>query len=165
MENKHKIGFVKSVTGVMNTTKQTKELEAFGCTVHDNLQSALNDITRGDEVLCVVSPAVLGYKIPEIMNQLCKKKATLYSLISEKEYDGCLVSDVVEARNELSQRKKAYLANRTGKAKGGRPPKLTSEDKQRVRDLANDGKSYDKIEGLFDISASTISRIVNEDLK
>lgn len=161
MENKHKVGFYKPCTGVMPSDKQRKQLEQFGCVTHDVLRNALDDTGRGNEVLCVVSPAVLGYKIPEIMNMLHERGATLYSLISEREYNCGLVSDVVAARDELQQRKRAYLKDRTGKAKGGRPPCLTKSQKNEIRDLVNSGMTRDKIMGKFGCSAATISRILN----
>lgn len=164
MENKHKIGFIKPCTGVMPSEKQRKELEKFGCTVHDDLQAALDDITRGDEVLVVISPAVLGSKIPEVMATLCAKQASLYSIVSEKEYNTCDVNDIVSARNELSERKTAYLANRTGKAKGGRPSSLSVAQKQEMRDLIDTGMTRDKIMSRFNCSASTISRVLNAEV-
>lgn len=164
MKNKHKIGYIKPCTGVMPSEKQRKELIEFGCVVHDDMQAVFGDMTRGNEVLVVVSPAVLGGKIPEIMDQLCEKKATLYSIISEKEYNPCLTSDVVAARNELSARKTAYLANRTGKAKGGRPASLNATQKQEIRDLVDTGMTRDKIMSRFNCSASTISRILNAEV-
>lgn len=162
MENKHKIGFNKPCSGVMPSENQHKELEKFGCVVHDDINAVFGDMTRGDEVLVVVSPAVFGDKIPEIMGRLCGKNATLYSIISEKEYNPCLTKDVVAARNELSERKTAYLSNRTGKAKGGRPPSLTPTQKQEIRDLVDTGMTRDKIMSRYDRSAATISRVLKK---
>jgi len=160
MENKFKIGFYKSCPGVMPTAAQHVCLINICDVVHVDLDAALSDMTRGNEILVVVSPAVLGSKIPEIMGLLCGKNATLYSTISEKEYNPCLTIDVVAARNELSERKSAYLSNRTGKAKGGRPPSLTPTQKQEIRDLVDTGMTRDKIMSRYDRSAATISRVL-----
>lgn len=160
MENRHKIGFVKSRAGVMHTNAQIKELELFGCIIHDDIDVAIGDIRDPSDLIVVISPAILGYKIPDVMAAIHEKGATLYSLASKTEYDCAGAKSVSDAMAEFHARKSHIMKERPVELQGGRPPKLSKSDKNRIIVLRETGVLIDDLADQFDVSTATIRRII-----
>lgn len=63
-----------------------------------------------------------------------------------------------------SERVKAGMERARAEGKQiGRPPAVDDEERERVREMYEDGLSYTQIENETEISKSTISRILNND--
>jgi hypothetical protein len=161
-DNKHYIGYHKAVVGVCSERDQIKYLKKHCNIVHDNLKSAIGDMTRGNEVLVVMNEVVLGsgQKIFKTMKQLCALEAGLYSVVDEKLYDCCDLEGIEDAINAKDKRKNVVLSERTGAAQGGRPPLLALDDKKEIYALIKSGKSFAKLRDEYETSNSTLNRIV-----
>lgn len=160
MENRHKIGFIKKRSGVMHTNAQRKELELFGCMVHEDIEAAIGDIRDPSDLIVVISPAILGYKIPDVMAAIHERGATLYSLASHTEYDCAGAKSVSDAMAEFHARKSHIMKERPKELQGGRPSKLSSKDKTRIIDLRESGALIDDLADQFDVSTATIRRVL-----
>mgnify|MGYP003629767234 CR=1 FL=1 len=161
-ENKHYIGYHKAVVGVCSDKDQLKYLSKHCDIVHDSLQDAIDDMSRGNEILVVMNEVVLGsgQKIFKTMKELCALGASLYSVVDEKLYDCCVLDDIDSAIDAKNKRKNTVLSERKGRAKGGRPPLLTLDDKKEIYALIKSGKSFAKLRDDYNTSNSTLNRIV-----
>lgn len=166
-ENKHYIGYHKAAVGVCPDKEQVKYLKKHCDVLHDDLNIAISDMTRGNEVLVVMNEIVLGsgQKIFKAMKRLCALGAGLYSVVDNKLYDCCDLEEIETAINAKDKRKNTVLSERTGTAKGGRPPKLTLDQKKEMYSLHQSGETFDALMGDYDVSRPTVSRIMKRGRK
>lgn len=163
-ENKHYIGFHKPTVGVCSDKDQVEYLNKHCDTVHSDLNAALSDMDRDNECLVVMNEIVLGSakKILKIMNRLCVRAASLYSVAAEFEYDCCNPLHIERAVNAQDKRKNTLLSERTGRARGGRPPLLDLDAKKEIFALNSSGTTFDTLMGDYDVSRATLSRIMKQ---
>jgi DNA invertase Pin-like site-specific DNA recombinase len=181
-----RIGYIRANSSHTTTAEQSEKLEKAGVDrifsdvyhgahkTFPGLDSLIKEVRAGDTVVATSLDrlATSVKKLQEVCSVLADKKAEVEFIdegIKTHEPGGRGFLVAITAFTEFSKSSRSEVTRtgldkaRTKGKKGGRKPKLTSEQKSEVVELRNSGElTIRAIAKIFDVSPPTVYRVLQE---
>lgn len=182
------IGFARVSTQQQDLTAQIEKLEAAGCskifkgkhsgkadTNKEALSQLLEYVREGDTVV-VTKMDRLGRSLSQVLNTLDSLEQRGIKLLAidqavDTSKDDPMSKAMVQLLGMFSEMERNFIVSRTSEGKaqsgnyGGRPSKLTTEQRQQIKSKLAKGISKVALSKEYGVSRATILNIENEETK
>ena len=180
------VGFARVSTQAQDLTDQLTRLEVYGCTTMfsgkhsgkaDTNKEALEELikyVRESDTVVVTKLDRLGRSLSQVLTVLDKLKAKGVNLIAldqniDTSNDDPMNTAMVQLLGMFAEMERNFIVTRTTEGKiasgnyGGRKPKLTLEQKEKIKQELAGGENKTQLAKRYKVSRATILNIEKSD--